>query len=66
MGNTGGFSPFKSKYETLFISGDFTQFSECQVLLRKCEAPYWKLYDDGQFWFKPHIFSHDGLVAFDS
>jgi len=39
-GSIGGLTqPLKLKYETL-ISCDFIKFSECQVSLRKCKAPY--------------------------
>jgi len=56
--------PLKFKYETLQIS-DFIKFSECQVPLRKCNAPLLKTFWR-RFLFEPHIISPDGFVAFDS
>jgi len=40
MRDCGGLIPSKFKYETLNIGGDFIKFSECEVHLRKCTAPY--------------------------
>jgi len=46
------------------ILGIFIKF-ECQGPLHKRKAPlsttFWR-----RFWFRPHILSHDGIVAFDS
>jgi len=62
---TGEHSPSKFKYETLQISKAFIKFSECQVLLRKFKSPIQDFLET-VLVFKPHIFSRDSLVTFDS
>ena len=58
-------SPSKFKYETLQISKDFIKFSEYQVPLRKFKIPIEDILAT-VLVFKPHIFSRDSSIAFDS
>jgi len=61
----GELSLSKFKYETLNIIIGFIKFSECQVPLRKFRSPIQDFLAT-VLVFKPHIFSRDSLVAFDS
>ena len=58
-------SPSKFKYETLKIIKGFIKFLECEVPLRKFRSPIQDFLAK-VLVFKPHIFSRDSLVAFDS
>jgi len=61
----GELSPSKFKYETLKTIKGFIKFSECPVPLRKFRSPI-QHFLAKVLVFKPHIFSRDSLVAFDS
>ena len=61
----GELSPSKFKYVTLKIIKDFIKFSECQVPLRRFRSPIQDFLAK-VLVFKPHIFSRNSLVAFDS
>jgi len=62
---TGELSTSKFKYETLKIIKGFIKFSERQIPLRKFRSPIQDFLAK-VLVFKPHIFSREGLVAFDS
>jgi len=62
---TGELSPYKRKYEKLYISKDFIKFSECQFPLHQLKSPIQDFLAT-VLVFRLHIYSRDSLVAFDS